>query len=85
MLKKPNFESQPMIIEGHKAWHIGKDPAGKEVYQLEKGFLKLKNGKTEYGEAVDDDGNFVVTEQPETEEEPEPEEAKEPPKGGKKK
>lgn len=84
-MKKPNFEAEPIIIEGHKAWNIGKDPAGKEVYQLEKGFLKLKNGKTEYGDAIDDDGNFVEVPQEEVPQE----EAKDPPKektkGGKKK
>lgn len=81
MLKKPNFESQPMIIEGHKAWHIGKDPDGKEVYQLEEGFLKLKNGKTEYGPKIDDEGNFVALEDPPEAEAP----GGDKPKGGKKK
>ena len=58
-MKKANFEAQPMIIDGCKAWHIGKDKEGKEVYQLEKGYLKIKNGRIEYGEEVDDEGNFV--------------------------
>jgi len=58
-MKRPNMNAEPMIIEGHKAWHIGRTVDGKEVYQLEKGFCHLKNGVVEFGEAVDDEGNFV--------------------------
>lgn len=66
MMKKPNYESAPVIIGGRRCYHIGKDKDKKEVYQFEGGFLKLKNGKTEFGTKIDDEGNFIeeVPEQP---------------------
>lgn len=58
-MKKPNFCTEPVIIAGKKCWNIGKDPEGKEVYYHKKGYIKLKNGIIEQGEAIDENGNFV--------------------------
>ena len=58
-MNKPNFCTEPVIIEGKKCWNIGKDPEGKEVYYHDKGYIKLKNGKTEQGKAIDENGNFI--------------------------
>lgn len=58
-MKKANKEAQPILIEGRKAWHIGKTPDGKEVFELEKGYCHLKGGKAEFGEMIDGEGNFV--------------------------
>ena len=59
MFEKPNFNAEPMMIGGKKCWHVGKDKDGKEVYYHEKGYLKIKNGKIELGQAIDAEGNFV--------------------------
>ena len=58
-MEKPNLCTEPVILEGKRCWHIGKDPEGKEVYWHDKGYIKLKNGKTEQGKAIDEDGNFI--------------------------
>lgn len=70
MLKKANMNAEPMIIEGRKAWHIGKAADGREVYQLEKGFCRLFKGVAEFGEAVDEEGNFLKAAKPAKEEKP---------------
>lgn len=59
MFEKPNFNAEPILIDGKKCWHIGKDKGGKEVYYHEKGYLKIKDGKIELGEKIDSQGNFV--------------------------
>lgn len=58
-MNKPNFCTEPIILEGKRCWNIGKDPEGKEVYYHDKGYIKLKNGKTEQGKAIDENGNFI--------------------------
>lgn len=61
-MNKANKEAQPIIIEGKKAWHIGRTADGKEVFELEKGYCHLKNGNAEFGKAIDENGNFVKLE-----------------------
>lgn len=58
-MNKPNFCTEPIVIDGKRCWNVGKDPEGKEVYYHEKGYLKIKNGVIEHGKAIDEDGNFL--------------------------
>lgn len=64
MIYKPNYEAEPSVIEGRKAWFMGKNPDGKAVFKINDGFLLLKNGKTEIGNFIDEEGRFI----PETQE-----------------
>lgn len=59
MIHKPNYEAQPSVIEGKKAFFMGKNPEGKAVFEIEGGFLLLKNGKTEIGKAIDEEGRLI--------------------------
>lgn len=58
-MKEPNLFSEPVVISGKKCWNIGKDPEGKEVYYHKKGYIKVKDGNLEQGEAIDENGNFI--------------------------
>lgn len=58
-MQKPNLITEPVLIDGKKCWNVGRDPEGKEVYWHENGYIKIKNGKTEHGKKIDEDGNFV--------------------------
>lgn len=59
LLNKPNFNSEPIVLDGKECWNVGKDPEGKEVYYHKKGYIKIKNGVLEHGKAIDEDGNFI--------------------------
>ncbi len=58
-MEKPNLIAEPIILDGKKCWNVGKDPEGKEVYYHKSGYIKLKNGKTEHGKNIDENGNFI--------------------------
>ena len=62
MIHKPNYEAQPSVIGGKKAFYMGKNPEGKAVFEIEEGFLLLKNGKTEIGKAIDEEGRLIPEE-----------------------
>ena len=59
MIHKPNYEAQPSVIDGKKAFYMGENPEGKAVFEIEEGFLLLKNGKTEIGKAIDEEGRLI--------------------------
>lgn len=69
MIFEANHEAEPLILEGHRAYCMGRNPDGKTVFEIEGGFLLLKNGKVETGKKIDEEGRLL------------PEEPKKPKKG----
>lgn len=62
MIIKPNHEAEPIVLSGHRAYFMGKNPEGKSVFEIEGGFLLLKNGKVETRKKIDEEGRLLFEE-----------------------